>query len=121
MTTYSELITGLPCETYDSFCRGIGALLAAGQHRLITAYNCEILPNAPMAEPAYMEKYGIKTITVENQVAHTKNDSEIKEKTRYIIETNTLPREDWIRCNIFACFEESYHHHGILKFIAIPQ
>ncbi len=119
VTTYSELITGLPCETYDSFCRGIGALLAAGQHRLITAYNCEILPNAPMAEPAYMEKYGIKTITVENQVAHTKNDSEIKEKTHYIIETNTLPREDWIRCNIFACFEESYHHHGILKFIAM--
>ncbi len=119
VTTYSELITGLPCETYESFCKGIGALLAAGQHRLITAYNCEILPNAPMAQPEYMEKYGIKTITVENQIAHTKNESEIKEKTRYIIETNTLPREDWIKCNIFACFEESYHHHGILKFIAM--
>ncbi len=119
VTTYSELITGLPCETYESFCKGIGSLLAAGQHRLITAYNCEILPNAPMAEPTYMEKYGIKVVTVENQIAHTKNEAEIKEKTSYIIETNTLPREDWIKCNIFACFEESYHHHGILKFISM--
>lgn len=119
VTTYSELITGLPCETYESFCKGIGLLLAAGQHRLITAYNCEILPNAPMAEPTYMEKYGIKVVTVENQIAHTKNEAEIKEKTSYIIETNTLPREDWIKCNIFACFEESYHHHGILKFISM--
>lgn len=119
VTTYSELITGLPCETYESFCKGIGALLAAGQHRLITAYNCEILPNAPMAEPSYMEKYGIKIVSVESQVAHTKNDAEIKEKTYYVVETNTLPVEDWIRCNIFACFVESYHHHGILKFISM--
>lgn len=119
VTTYSELITGLPCETYESFCKGIGSLLAAGQHRLITAYNCEILPNAPMAQKDYMEKYGIKTVTVEHQTAHTKNESEIKEKTRYVISTNTLSREDWIMCNVFACIEESYHHHGILKFIAM--
>ncbi len=119
VTTYSELIIGLPGETYESFCKGIGTLLAAGQHRLITAYNCEILPNAPMAQPEYMKKHGIKTVTVEHQTAHIKTDSQIKELTRYVIETNTLSREDWIKCNVFACFEESYHHHGILKFIAM--
>lgn len=119
VTTYSELITGLPCETYESFCKGIGALLAAGQHRMITVYNCEILPNAPMAEPSYMEKYGIKTATIEYLTAHTEADENIKEITRYVIGTNTLPTEDWIACNIFTCFEESYHHYGILKFIAI--
>ncbi len=119
VTTYSELIIGLPGETYESFCKGIGTLLGAGQHRLITAYNCEILPNAPMAEEEYLKKHGIKTVTVEHQTAHTKTDAEIKEKTKYVIETNTLTREDWIRCNIFACFEESYHHHGLLKFISM--
>ena len=119
VTTYSEIITGLPEETYETYCKGIGTLLSAGQHRLITAYNCEILPNAPMAEAAYMKKYGIRLVTVENQIAHTKNDAEIKEKTNYVIETNTLPVKDWIMCNIFSCFVESYHHHGILKFIAM--
>ncbi len=119
VTTYSELIVGLPGETYESFCKGIGMLLAAGQHRMITVYNCEILPNAPMANPEYMEKHGIKTATIEYLTAHTEVDSEIKETTRYVIGTNTLSTEDWIACNIFTCFEESFHHYGILKFIAI--
>ena len=119
VTTYSELIVGLPGETYESFCKGIGALLAAGQHRMITVYNCEILPNAPMAQPEYMEKHGIRTATIEYLTAHTEADSEIKETTKYVIGTNTLPTEDWIACNIFTCFEESYHHYGILKYIAI--
>ncbi len=119
VTTYSELILGLPGETYESFCKGIGTLLAAGQHRLITVYNCELLPNSPMARPEYMEKFGIKTVTTEHLVAHTQEGTQIKEFTEYIIETNTLSKEEWIACNIFACFEESYHHHGILKYISI--
>ena len=119
VTTYSELIVGLPGETYESFCKGIGDLLAAGQHRMITVYNCEILPNAPMAQPEYMKKHGIKTATIEYLTAHTEADSEIKETTKYVIGTKTLPTEDWIACNIFTCFEESYHHYGILKYISI--
>lgn len=119
VTTYSELIVGLPGETYESFCKGIGSLLAAGQHRLITSYNCELLPNSPMAQPDYMEKHGIKISAIESLTAHTENDAEIKETTRYIIGTKTLPTEDWIACNIFTCFEESYHHCGILKYISI--
>ncbi len=119
VTTYSELIVGLPGETYESFCKGIGALLAAGQHRLITVYNCEILPNSPMADPEYMKKHGIKTADIVYLTAHSESDKEIQERTKYVIGTNTLPTEDWIACNVFTCFEESYHHYGILKFIAI--
>ncbi len=119
VTTYSELILGLPGETYESFCEGIGKLLAAGQHRLITVYNCEILPNSPMADPEYMKKHGIKTADIVYLTAHSEADKEIQEKTRYVIGTNTMSTEDWIASNVFTCFEESYHHYGILKFIAI--
>ncbi len=119
VTTYSELIIGLPGETYQSFCKGIGMLLAAGQHRLITTYNCEILPNSPMAAPDFMQKHGIKTADVIYLTAHSESDKEVQERTKYIVGTNTLTTEEWIECNIFACFVESYHHYGILKFIAI--
>ncbi len=118
-TTYSELIAGLPGETYESFCRGFGQLLSAGQHRMITVYNCELLPNSPMADPEYMKKHGIITAEIEALTAHIETDSEVKEKTVYVIGTNTLSIEDWIACNIFACFEESFHHNGILKYIAV--
>ncbi len=119
ITTYSEIIAGLPGETYESFCRGIGKLLEAGQHRLITVYNCELLPNSPMAQPEYMKKHGIRTAEIEALVAHSAIDEEVKEKTIYVIGSNTLSTEDWIACNVFTCMEESLHHHGILKYIAI--
>ncbi len=119
VTTYSELIVGLPGETYESFCKGFGMLLAAGQHRLITVYNCEILPNSPMAAPEYMEKHGIKTADIVYLTAHSREKSQIQERTRYVIGTSAMSTPDWIASNVFACFEESYHHYGILKFIAI--
>ncbi|MBQ3006662.1 MAG: radical SAM protein [Clostridia bacterium] len=119
ITTYSELIIGLPGETYDSFCKGIGTLLAAGQHRLITVYNCEVLPNSPMADPQYIKKHGIRTVEVNSLSSHSEGEEQITEKTVHVTGTATLSVEDWIACNIFACFEESLHHYGILKFIAI--
>ena len=119
ITTYSELIAGLPGETYDSFCEGIGKLLAAGQHRLITTYMCQLLPNSPMASPEYIKKHGIKTVEIDHLTAHIKDDSEIREKTTYVIGSDSMSTEDWVAVNIFTCMQESYHHFGILKFIAI--
>lgn len=119
VTTYSELILGLPCETYESFCSGIGKLLEAGQHRLINVYNCEILPNSPMAQKSYLEKYGIKTSEVVFLTSHSKGGEEVVEKTKYITRTSTMNSEEWIKANIFACFEKSLHHYGILRFFAI--
>lgn len=119
VTTYSELILGLPCETYESFCRGIGMLLEAGQHRLINVYNCEILPNSPMASKDYLEKYGIKTAEVAFLSSHNKTESEIVEKTKYVIGTESMSVDEWIAANIFAGYEDSFHHYGILRSIAI--
>ena len=119
ITTYSELILGLPGETYESFCKGFGTLLAAGQHRLITVYNCELLPNSPMADPEYMKKHGIVTVEIDSLVAHTAVDNEVTEKTVYIIGSDSMNTEDWIAANVFSNFTEAYHHLGILMYISI--
>ncbi len=118
ITTYSELILGLPGETYESFCKGFGELLAAGQHRLITVYNCELLPNSPMAQPDYMKKHGIKTAEIEALVAHIKADEDVREKTTYVIGSNTMSVEDWIKSHIFSNLTEGLHHGGIFKYIS---
>ena len=119
VTTYSELILGLPEETYDSFCRGIGKLLELGQHRLINVYNCEILPNSPMAEKSYLEKFGIRTANVNFLIAHSNANPEITERTNYVVGTNAMSPEEWVQANIFACFEKSFHHYGLLVFVAV--
>ncbi len=119
VTTYSELILGLPEETYESFCGGVGKLLELGQHRLINVYNCEILPNSPMAEPTYREKYGIRTANVNFLIAHSSANPEITERTNYVVATNTMSPEEWVRANIFTCFEKTFHHYGLLVFVAV--
>ena len=119
VTTYSELILGLPEETYESFCRGIGKLLELGQHRLINVYNCEILPNSPMAQKSYREKYGVRTANVNFLIAHSSANPEIVERTNYVVGTNAMSPEEWVRANIFSCFEKSFHHYGLMVFIAV--
>ncbi len=119
ITSYSELILGLPGETYASFCAGIGTLLAAGQHRMIHVYNCELLPNSPLASPEYIDKFGIKAADVVYRATHSNMENEVNEKSHYIVSTNTMSTEEWVRANIFACFEKSLHHYGPLKYIAI--
>ena len=53
--TYSDLILGLPGETYDSFVEGVRLLIETGQHNRIQFNNLSILPNAEMGAPAYQQ------------------------------------------------------------------
>ncbi|MSR16003.1 MAG: radical SAM protein, partial [Gammaproteobacteria bacterium] len=66
--TYSDLILGLPGETYDSFVDGVRLLMENGQHNRIQFNNLSILPNAEMGDPAYQKKYGM--VTVESKIVN---------------------------------------------------
>ena len=63
--TYSDLILGLPGETYDSFVKGVNTLMENGQHNRIQFNNLSILPNAEIASKAYIEEYEIETVISE--------------------------------------------------------
>ena len=64
--TFSDIILGLPEETYDSFTEGVGKLVSMGQHNRIQFNNLSILPNTEMGDPEYLEKYEMKI--VENDI-----------------------------------------------------
>ncbi len=118
---YSELILGLPGETLESFCRGICRLLESGQHNSLSVYHCEMLPNAPMADPAYIEKFGIKVIKVGFNHIHSapERDEEVPEYSYLIRATNTLSEDDWVRANLFSVCVQCFHALGVLRFFAI--
>lgn len=118
--TYSELIIALPGETYDSFANGIDELLRAGQHDGLNIYVCHILPNAEMAEPNYREMFGMKTIRSPMQQFHSSPaPEEITEYTDYVIETSTLPLEDWKRTYYFSWAVQSFHCLGLTQSLAV--
>ena len=120
MKTYSELILGLPGETYESFIQGIGKLFEIGQHFVFEVYNCMLLPNAVMGQKDFVEKHGIKTVRVEILRPHFNNASfDVAEYNRIIVETNTMSRDMWVRASVFSHIVKALHGNGFLRVFAL--
>ncbi len=98
--TFSDLILGLPGETYDSFVDGIDSLITSGQHNRIQFNDLSILPNAEMANPDYIRDHGLVTVTSEIINIHgarVEVDDDVPEIQHLVIATRTMPAEDWRR------------------------
>lgn len=120
IAAYSEIILGLPGETYDSFRDGIEQLLECGQHMAINFFNCELLANSVMSDPDYIKKYEIEyAVTEQHQYHVVPNKDGIPEYSKIVVATSTLSREDWIKCNILHVFVRAFHNLGLLQCIAI--
>ncbi len=120
MKTYSELILGLPGETYESFIRGIGILFEIGQHFVFEVYGCILLPNSDMGQPEYIKKFGIKTVNSEIIRPHFNNTAfDVPEYNTIIVETNTLSRQEWVRATVFYYLAKAFHGNGLLRAFAV--
>lgn len=119
--TYTEMILGLPGETYESFCDGLCKLIEAGQQSALTVYYCQVYPNSLMGKKEYREKFGIKTARVPLNYLHSTMPSEedITEYTDLIVETKDMPFSDMIKSIMFCTCLQCFHHIGLLKFFAI--
>lgn len=116
--TFSDLILGLPGETHDSFVEGLDALLESGQHNRIQFNNCSILPNAEMADPAYLARFAIETVETDIVNIHgskAEMDDDVAEKQVLIIATSTLPRADWCRTRGLAWMAALLHFDKLLQ------
>ncbi len=120
MKAYSELILGLPGESYASFIRGIGELFEIGQHFVFEVYSCILLPNSIMGSSDYIDRFGIKTVRTEILRPHFENSAfTVPEYNNIIIETNTMSRADWIRATVFYYLAKAFHGNGLLRAFAI--
>ena len=116
--TYTDLILGLPGETYDSFAEGVSRVIENGQHNRIQFNNLSILPNAEMGNPEYQKKYGM--VTVETKVVNihgslNESEDEIYETQHLVIATQTMPREDWRRVRAFSWTAGLFHFDKVLQ------
>lgn len=119
--TYSELILGLPGETYDSFAMSLGKLLEAGQHTSIIVVKCHCLVNAEMGTEDYIKTYKIETVQAPLHNAHCipqKEDS-IPEYSQIVVSTSTMGRDMWVRTELLSLCVQCYHSLGLLQYFAI--
>lgn len=118
--TYTELILGMPGETYQSFSEGLCEILEHGQHNSMLVYECQVYDNAPMGDFGYKQKYGIKTSRIPLFGIHYNPDfSGVQEYFDVITETASMPKNDWVKSFMFCIVVQAFHHFGLLKFFAI--
>ena len=121
MPTYTEMILGLPGETYESFCNGLCSLIKAGQQTALTVYYCQVYPNSLMGRKDYREKFGIETARVPLNYLHSSipDYEDITEYTDLVVGTSDMPFEDMIRSIMFCTCLQCFHHMGLLKYFAL--
>ena len=93
--TYTDMIIGMPGETYDSFFNGISDIIKNGQHNRIQFGNLSVLPNAEMGDLEYQKKHGmeIKETEIINLHGSLLENEEIYERQQLVISTNSMPKK----------------------------
>lgn len=121
VATYTELILGLPGETYESLVDGIDKLLNLGQHNSIYIHNCEWLPCSIMGQADYVERYKIKKSHIPLNQPHRENndDDNIPEFSSIVTSTYSMDNEEWKKMNLFSYAVQTFHHMGLLQFFSL--
>lgn len=118
--TYTELILGLPEETFESWREGFTQLLEAGQHYSIDVWFCQVFGNTELNSQLSREMYGIGTVTAEDYISFSnkKDFQEVKETIELINKTNTLSTEDLVKCYLYSWMIVQFHINGYSQWIA---
>ena len=118
--SYTELILGLPEETFESWKEGFCALLEAGQHYSIDVWFCQVFGNTELNSELSRKIYGIKTITAEDYISFSnrKDYQEVKETIELINKTNTLSTEDLVQCYLYGWMIVQFHINGYSQWVA---
>ncbi len=118
---YTELILGLPGETYSSFAAGLDEVFEAGLYDQIGIFFCTVLPNTPMADPTYVREHGIitKTIDLVEPHASARREGEVVEREDIVVATNTMPLEEWKRSATLGWMAQTLHGLKLGFFVAL--
>ena len=116
--TMTDLILGLPDETYESFANGVSKVIESGQHNRIQFNNLSILPNAEMGDPDYQKKYGMQVVETEVVNIHGElldSHREVTETQDLVVATNAMPKADWVRTRAYCWMAGLLHFDKVLQ------
>ena len=118
---YTELILGLPGETFESWLRGIDDILNSGIRNQLFVYMCQVLPNTEMAAPEYRAKFKIETTRIPLAEIHgaVRADHLVREFEDIIIRTDSMTTEDWKRMAVLSWVMQVLHSLKMGYFVMV--
>ena len=121
ISSYVELIHGLPGETITSFIDGVCSILELGYHNYLDVHLNMILPNSPMGHPEYLKKYGIETHKTQPRFSHRhiiEGKELVNDTVDFATASQTMSQTEWIRGHHFRWLVIFAHYLGPLQFVA---
>lgn len=123
--TFTDLIIGLPGETYESFTRGVSEIIESGQHNRIQFINLTILENTLMAKPEFQREHGF-TITETELIPHHSSLDTIEnmiETQHLVTATQSMSGRDWIKARVFSWMASLLYFDKLLQipFIVVRE
>ena len=119
IASYVELIWGLPEETLDSFIDGVTYIMEEGYHTYLDVHLMMLLPNAPINEPGYKDKFGIESVNAQPRFSHRSNPEKlVDDLVSFVTATRKCSHEDWIKGHQFRWLVIFGHYLGPLQFIS---
>jgi hypothetical protein len=109
---------GLPGDTLTKWKSNYWKLLEKGMHENIMMYVSQLLENSEMNQ-TQRQIYGMKTATISDYFsasAQLKASTDIQENLDVVIETSSMPHQDWIDCYVFHWFLNTFHQGGLTEF-----
>jgi len=108
---YTELILGLPGESYRSWVDGVDRVLGSGLKNQLFMYICQVFPNTDLADPDYLARFGMQTKTIELQEIHgrVRTKDWVPEQEEIVVASNDMPADDWARALRFSWVTMTMH------------
>lgn len=119
VATYTDMILGLPQETFASWKTGLLNLLAYGQHDMIIIYFTQLLENAEMMQQ--IEEYDLKFVSVDNWEAYYNNGVEqdpVRETKLIVNSTSTMNLTDMTHSYMYSWLLTIFHSMGLTQQVA---
>lgn len=119
-----QLILGIPGDTYALWKGCLADLMEWGIHEdyLIQAYR--LLPNAPAADPAFLQEWQVETVEritydlTSRQLQPVSADVPRK-REKILVASRTYSREDWVAISTYSAFVKALHNSSLTQRIAV--
>lgn len=115
--SYTELILGLPMETYDSFISGIENSLSESVFEQLYIYPLFLFPNTKITSSESRKKYGLEGKIIENRYTKSKKSIQVKEFVEIVVGTSAMPKNKWIDSFVICYYTLALHDDRLAFFI----
>ena len=110
---YTEMILGLPYETYESWKQNHGLVLEAGQHNSADVWLTQLIENSELNTYEQRTLHEIKSIAVPKLVTGIiPIENDVQEIEVLITSTKYMPFDDLVKSYMFSYIIMTYHYSG---------